>query len=84
MVNVPHKFKHRDVVRVLRAGAAGGMSNPTLEVHLPSGTKYVLGGEVLSPSKKSAQRGAGAAGGKKKPAPSGGMARPARGGQTGT
>ena len=91
MANQPHQFKHRDVVRLLRAGSAAGVSNPTVEVHLPGGTKYILGGEVLPQSKKPAQRrgdAAGkeqpAAGGKKKKSPSGGLSLPARGGQTGT
>jgi hypothetical protein len=51
-MNRPHQFKHRDVVRLLRAGSAGGMTKPTVEVHLPSGTKYVLGGEVGAPKPK--------------------------------
>jgi hypothetical protein len=54
MANMPHQFKHRDVVRLLRAGSAGGLTKPTVEVHLPSGTKYVLGGSVPeAPPKKS-------------------------------
>jgi len=79
MANAPHKFKNRDITRCLRAASAAGVSRPTVEVHLlPGGTtKYVVGGEVVPPLKKSVSE-------RKKKGAIGGLAFPARGGQTGT
>jgi hypothetical protein len=47
MANMPHQFKNRDITRCLRAAHAAGVRSPTIEVHLPGGTRYVVGGEVM-------------------------------------
>jgi hypothetical protein len=84
MANKPQPFRQFHITRALKAASAAGMRNPTCTVSLPNGTTIAIGSEGSMPkSKKSEQRGAGTAGGKKK-YPSGGMSRPARGGQTGT
>jgi hypothetical protein len=45
MANRTHQFKHRDVVRAVRAAAAAGISNPrTVEVRLPNGTTIAVSG----------------------------------------
>jgi hypothetical protein len=80
MANKTQPFRAHHVARALRGVAAAGLTNPQVEVRLPTGATIVVSGSTkdnkdLGP-KKSAQ--------KKKPAPSGGQARPARGGQTGT
>jgi len=54
-----HQFKNRDITRCLRAASAAGVRSLTMEIHLPGGTRYVVGGEVSAPeTKKSVQRGA--------------------------
>ena len=42
MVNRPHQFKHRDVVRAFKAAAAAGVSNPSVQVRCPNGTVITI------------------------------------------
>jgi len=84
MANRPHQFKNRDITRCLKAASAAGVHRPTVEVHLlpTGGTKYIVGGEVTSQSKKSTQRGAPSR--DRPPRVAGGLAMPALPGATGT
>jgi len=51
MANRVHQFKHRDVVRAVRAAAAAGISNPkTVEIRLPNGTTIAVGGTDNRPA----------------------------------
>src|SRR5262249_60536225 len=52
MVNRPRDFRHHDVVRAFRAARAAGVEHPSIEIHLPGGTRYVLGGVVEAPKPK--------------------------------
>ena len=52
MVNRPRDFRHHDVVRAFRAARAAGVEHPSIEIHLPGGTRYVLGGAVEAPKPK--------------------------------
>jgi hypothetical protein len=80
-MNKEQPFKQHHLTRALRAARAAGMDS--VKVRLPSGVEFHIGGgEVLSQSKKSAQRGAGNAE-KKKKSPVGGLANRAKPGQTG-
>jgi len=46
----PHQFRHRDVVRAVRAAAVAGISNPkTVEIRLPNGTTIAVGGSDNKP-----------------------------------
>ena len=85
MANRPHQFKNRDITRCLKAASAAGVHRPTVEVHLlpTGGTKYIVGGEVTSQSKKPTQRGADASP-RRPPRVAGGLAMPALPGATGT
>lgn len=87
MPNKPQPFRAHHIARALRGAAAAGMTHPSVEVRLPTGATIAIGwsgGNKDSGLKKPAQRAVGAASGKKKNGPSGGLARAARGGQTGT
>jgi hypothetical protein len=43
MVNKTQKFRHHEIVRGLRAVAAAGVRDPTVQVCLPDGTRFVFG-----------------------------------------
>jgi hypothetical protein len=43
MANKTQKFRHHEIVRGLRAVAAAGVSDPTVQVCLPDGTRFVFG-----------------------------------------
>jgi hypothetical protein len=43
MVNRAQPFRHHDVKRAFRAAVAAGVSNPSVEVRLPTGTTIVIG-----------------------------------------
>ena len=45
MTNQPHQFKHRDIVRAVRAAEAAGMRDPTVRICLPNGTELVGSGK---------------------------------------
>jgi hypothetical protein len=53
MANTPHQFKHREVVRCLKAASAAGMRDPTVHIKLPNGTEYSISGAAASPPSKS-------------------------------
>ena len=85
MANKPQPFRQFHITRALKAASAAGMRNPTCTVSLPNGTTIAIGSEgstSMAQSKRSAQRGAGDAG-KKKKGPLGGLAMRAKPGQTG-
>jgi hypothetical protein len=44
MTNQPHQFKHRDVVRAVRAASAAGVQASEVKVVLPSGASIVISG----------------------------------------
>ena len=48
----PHNFRHADVKRAFAAARAAGVEHPSIEIHLPGGTRYVLGGVVEAPKPK--------------------------------
>src|SRR5262245_13958846 len=58
MVNRPLDFRHRDVVRGIRAARASGIDSQSLRIRTPAGTEYYFGGgEVARPNpKKSVER----------------------------
>ena len=43
MVNRAQPFRHHDVKRAFRAAVAAGVSNPSVEVRLPTGTTITIG-----------------------------------------
>jgi hypothetical protein len=43
MANKTQKFRHHEIVRGLRAVAAAGVRDPTVQVCLPDGTRFVFG-----------------------------------------
>jgi hypothetical protein len=51
MANQPHQFKHREVVRCLKAASAAGMRDPTVHIKLPNGTEYSISGATAPTSK---------------------------------
>src|SRR5262245_45150203 len=53
MVNRPLDFKHRDVVRGLKAARAAGIDSPSLRIRTPGGVEYHFGGEVKARGKTS-------------------------------
>jgi len=53
MANQPHAFKHREVVRCLKAASAAGIEHPSVRIRLPGGTEYVVSGAAVSPPSKS-------------------------------
>src|SRR5262249_13529341 len=59
MANRPQNFRLHDVRRAIRAARSEGIANPSVEVHLPGGTRYVVGGAVEAPPKKSKEGNAG-------------------------
>lgn len=52
MTNQSQPFKAHHVVRALKAAVTAGVTNPSVEVHLPNGTTLVIGsgkpGELAS------------------------------------
>jgi hypothetical protein len=44
MTNQPHQFRHRDVVRAVRAASAAGVQASEVKVVLPSGASIVISG----------------------------------------
>ena len=44
VTNQPHQFKHRDVVRAVRAASAAGVQASEVKVVLPSGASIVISG----------------------------------------
>jgi hypothetical protein len=47
MANKTQKFRHHEIVRGLRAAAAAGVRDPTVQVCLPDGTRFVFGSGQL-------------------------------------
>jgi hypothetical protein len=53
MTNQPHQFRHRDVVRAVRAASAAGVQASEVKVVLPTGATIVISGG--KPDKKQAR-----------------------------
>jgi hypothetical protein len=43
MANQPQVFRQHQITRALKAASRAGMPNPTVEVHLPTGAKIIVG-----------------------------------------
>jgi hypothetical protein len=58
MVGRPSQFKHRDVVRAVRAASAAGMQASEVKVVLPTGATIVISGkpDKAAPAVKVRQR----------------------------
>jgi len=45
MANQSQPFRQHHIKRALKAAEAAGMRNPMVEVHLPTGTKLIIGSQ---------------------------------------
>jgi hypothetical protein len=55
MPNQSQPFRQHHIARAIRAARAEGITNPTVEVRLPTGATIVIGGAGGKPDEKSSK-----------------------------